>query len=250
MGSKTYWVFPISKSLGEQIRQLAVDLHQGAISQRQLAMARTDFITHLNAAIDAGFAFYYQVPMENSSSVGPVVRKTVDSIMSAVRHGIHAVVQRVFKNIALQDLQTMAWYLDSMVMRAESGERDLLAFPLGDDLTRQLYEVMNHIRSSNQVADYSREVYQLFADIISASVYYYYQLPTGQIALNRIAKKAADVGIGSTVKGIKSVLKHIIKDVDHEEVVMLPDNIHFLIAERDLDYGVCEPVFIKEKNPH
>lgn len=49
------------------------------------------------------------------------------------------------------------------------------------------------------------------------------------------------------VKGIKSVIKHVLRDVPREEALALPDNIRFLLAERDFDYPVCEPQFIGNK---
>lgn len=244
--SDTFWVFPVSAELAQDIRQLAVEL-DGGLSGGAVSDIRNRFVRTLNVSIDAGFHFYYTVPMEYSRSVGTLVRKTVDSIISAARHGIHLVIQQVFKGLSVRDLQSMAWYLDSMVVPAHSQDKALLAFPLKADLVKRLDNLMESIRASDQVATYSRELYGVFSDIIDASVYYYYQKPTNEIHLNRLAKKAADLGIHSTVKGIKSVIKHVLKDVSHEEALALPDNMHFLLAERNLNYLVGEARFIAEK---
>ncbi len=245
--SERFWVFPIDPEQGESVRQIAVSLQPGDLKKTELERLRKDLVRSLNAVIDSGFEFYYERPSENSS-LKPMVQRTIRSIINTVRQAIHLVVQRVFKSMPHADLARMANYMDSMVLPPrEEGRPALLAYPLGDELSQRLDELMEMIRQSDQVSDYDQALYRLFTDIVEASVRYYYREPTNMVSLNRFAKKAADVGIDTTIKGIKSILKRVVKEVKHEEVAALPDNIHFLVADRELDYKPCSPDFISEK---
>ena len=247
MVSERFWVFPIDPGLGETVRQVAVSLQPSDLTKAELERLRKELVRSLNAVIDAGFEFYYQRPSENSS-LNPMVLRTIRSIINRVRQAIHLVVQRVFKSMPHEDLARMANYMDSMVLPPrEEGKPALLAFPLGNELSERLDALMDAIRHSDKLSDYDQALYRFFVDIVEASVRYYYREPTTMVSLNRFAKKAADLGIDTTVKGVKSILKKVIKEVDHADVSALPDNIHFLVADRELSYQPCSPDFISDK---
>ncbi|MDX1695784.1 MAG: hypothetical protein R3208_18615 [Ketobacteraceae bacterium] len=246
MGKK-FWVFPIEPDMADGVREIAVSLQQDDIGSSDLDSLRRRLVRSLNQIIDAGFEFYYQRPAEYSS-LNAVVQGAIQSIIYTIRQSIHMVVQRVFKSMSLEDLRAMANYLDSMVLPPrDQGQPALLAHPLGDSLSRRIDELMDTIRNSDSVSEYDGELYRTFAEVVEVSVRFYYREPTNMVSLNPIAKKAADLGINTTISGVKKILKRVVREVKHEEVSVLPDNIDFLVEERDLDYRVCDPEFIETK---
>lgn len=248
MSEVVLWVFPIDKGLQSEVREVAVALHQQHHSDQELQQVRKSFVHALNGVIDAGFDFYYVKPAADSDSLGPMVRRAVDSIMNTVRQAIHLVVQRIFRNMPLANLRVMAYYMDSMILTAPKNEDiGLLALPLNDGLGEQLMGVMDKIQASDEIHEYSDELLQVFSDIVMESAHYYYHLPTNYIKLNRFAKKAADIGVDTTVKGIKTVLKRVVREIDHKDISELPKYIHYLVVKVDVPYTVCAPEFIADK---
>lgn len=246
--NNTFWVFPIKAALGNSIRDITLSLHNTDIPQAERERNRKALVHALNAVIDSGFEFYYVIPSKNNNSLSPLVRRTIDSIMSTVRAGIHLVVQRVFKNMPAKDLYLMACYMDSMIIRNDT-DTSYLAFPLTPQLRDQFSNVLEKVNASDSLSEYSEDLIKVFSDLVSESAKYYYFQPTDIINLNGFAKKAADLGIEGTVKGIKKVIRHVVKDIAHQDVKLLFKNIHFLVIAADLPYEVCSTEFIEDKTP-
>jgi len=243
------WVFPIPGKLQQEVREIAVQLHSGEVSEQRLRVLRKELVHALNGIIDSGFVFYYEKPSEKDDSLSPMVKRTIDSIIGTVRGAIHLVVQRVFKAMPAADLKVMAYYLDSMVVTRSLSDKRIacLAFPLGDEVRGQLAHVMSCVEKSEDISHYSVELTRAFIEIVRESVHYYYHLPTGYIKINRFAKKAADIGIDTTVKGIQRIIKRVIKDVSHKDVVLLFENLHNLVFTADTSYQICSPEFVSDK---
>ncbi len=243
-----YWAFPLATSLQDEIRQIAISLHTGQCSKNDLADVRKRFVRVLNQSIDAGFEFYYQKPTDQDDNLSPLAKRTVDSIINTVRHAIHLVVQQLFKNMPLDELTLMSYYLDSMILPGNEKYAHL-AFPLNEDIRLQLVKVADKITKTQSMTDYSSELEAIFAQVVRQSTHYYYQVPSGLLKLNRFAKKAADLGIEGATRGIEKIIHRVIKDVSHKQVLMLFDNLRILVIPAEPDYEVASPHFVADKKP-
>lgn len=241
-----FWAFPIEVALQREVREIALSLHHEQVSKSELAMARRRFVDALNKVIDAGFEFYYQTPAGQESNLSPLVKRTVDSIINTVRHAIHLVVQRVFKNMPLHELKLMGYYMDSMIIPGNE-EYAHLAFPLGADTREEFYAVGQMIASSESTEHYANQLAAMFSRVVKESTHYYYHAPTDLLKLNRIVKKAADFGIDSAANGIEKIIRRVVKDVPHERVAMLFRNLDVVLITAELDYQVASANFVANK---
>ena len=241
-----FWAFPIEVSLQTEVREIALALHHDKVSEKELVAARKQFVHALNKVIDAGFEFYYQKPTENDGNLSPIVKRTVDSVINTVRHAIHIVVQRVFKNMPVHDLKLMGYYLDSMVI-PNNEKYAYLAFPLNETIRSGFINVHRKITRTDHKEDYGRELVAIFTHVVKESTHYYYHAPTDLITLNRIAKKAADISIDGAANGIQKIIGRVIKDISHKQVVLLFKNLHLMLVSSDLNYSVASPHFIPNK---
>ncbi|MCG8673088.1 MAG: hypothetical protein MI867_27095 [Pseudomonadales bacterium] len=234
-----FWVFPIEEALKQEVRQLSRDLHLNK-DALDTAAQRKHLVHALNAIIDAGFEFYYDKPTSDDDRLSPMVRRTVNSIIKTVRGAIHLVVQRVFKNIPRNDLKLLAYYLDSMILTsAEREGQTYLAFPLEMSIREDLYKVMEKVNGSDSMHHYGEDLAAVLNDIIASSTHYYYHFPTEFVALGGFVKKAADVGIDSTVKGVQRIVRRILKDIDHDDVALMFGNLEYLVLTMDVPHKVC-----------
>ena len=234
-----FWVFPIDEQLKAEVRQLSRDLHLNK-NTLDTSAQRKHLVHALNAIIDTGFEFYYDKPASDEDRLSPMVRGTVNSIIKTVRGAIHLVVQRVFKNIPRNDLKLLAYYLDSMILTSpvQSGQ-SYLAFPLALSIREDLHRVMEKVDQSDAIDRYGEDLAAVLNDIITSSTHYYYHFPTEFVALKGFVKKAADIGIDSTVKGIQKIVRRVLKDIDHDDVALMFGNLERLVLTMDVPHKVC-----------
>lgn len=245
------WVFPLSVALQRDVRQVALDFNSGSIDKAKLPAVKKGFVHSLNAVIDSGFDFYYVKPSQHNNTLSPMAQKTVDSIVATVRGAIHLVVQRLFKKMSHKDLQSTAYYLDSMIVEKPDAKSDdyryYLVFPLDETVRVKFAEVLKAIEESQTVESYASELIEVFKEIVSEAVRYYYYLPTEYIGVSGFAKKAADLGMDTTVKGIQRIIRRVIKEVSHKEVVLFADSLPHFVFTADVPYAVCAPKFAEGK---
>lgn len=243
-----YWVYPIELAHLHDIRGIAVKLNCSASKTIDKAEIRNNLVQSLNCVVDAGFDFFYVKPSINNDSLSPMARKAADSVVNTVRKAIHLVIERVFKKMSLEDLSTTACYMDSMgITNPEEGGLSYIAFPLNEVLQSKLYLVMNKINEEPEIERYSSELVTFLSDIVHESAHYYYHLPTGLVHIGGFSKKAADLGIDTTVKGIQGLLRTVVKDISHHDIKHLPDNVDQLIVTFPVAHNVCSAVFIANK---
>ncbi len=245
-----YWAFPIDVALENEVRQITLALHNNQVAAQQLDATRQQFVHALNGVIDAGFDFYYTTPASNDEHLNPLLKRTVESIIKTVRGAIHLVVQKVFKNMPLQELTLIAYYMDSMIIPGDEEHRPRLAYPLSDTARTGFIAVEKQIQGSDSTTGYASELGAVFSNIVKDGIHYYYHAPTDLITLNRIAKKAADLTMDGVAGGINKVIRHVLKDVSHKNVVWLFDHLHVMLLAAELDYPVASANFVATKAVH
>jgi len=243
-----FWVFPIKKDDQKSIRDVATQLHSNDAKPVDPIKTRDALVDSLNSIIDSAFVFYYEKPSAERDSLSPIVRKAANSIVNAVRKTIHLVIQKVFKKMSIHDLKGMAAYLDSMaISEASEDAQAYLGFPLKEELRQQLVRLMTSITEGTHIEQYSSEILRFFSDVVQESTHHYYHKPMALVNVGGFAKKAADLGIDTTEKGILRLIKHVLRDISHDDIKGLPENIHFVVITLDLPYEACTPKFIENK---
>ena len=246
-GSQAYWVFPIERGHHVTIRRLAMTLaRQGGVGVSS-ASDRVELVASLNVIIDAGFDFYYQKPSSEDDNLSPMMRRAAESVVRTMRKAIHAVVQRVFKKLSHNDLILMAFYLDSMALADTENGQEFIGFPLNESLHNQLRSGMERIRTETDIAAYSNDLINLFSEIVRESVHYYCFLPTSRVNIGGLSKKAADLGMDAVVKAINGLIRRLLKDIAHDDIKELPQNIADVVVHLDLPYKACTTEFIQSK---
>lgn len=244
---QSHWAFPIESVHQEKIRSIAETFHCSDAPWTNQNHARDEFVSSLNSVVDAGFYFYYGRPSEQSDALSPVMRKVADSVVNTVRKSIHMVIQRVFKKMSLSDLKVMSCYMDSMVITNPDDNQSYIAFPLSDGLRQQFIDTMGKIKQEEHIESYSAELAELFGSVVKDSAHYYYRFPTEMVNIGGFAKKAADLGIDTTVKGLQSLIRRVLKDISHKDVENFPDTLDRLIYTFDVPYATCTSQYIENK---
>ena len=246
--SHVFWVFPIKKDDQKRVRLIAKKLHSDGIERLDPIEIRNDLVSSLNSIIDSAFSFYYEKPSGEKDSLTPMVRKAANSIVNTVKKAIHLVIQRVFKKMSLKDLSGMAAYLDSMaISEATEDSQAYLGFPLNDELKQHLDDLMNAISESAHIKQYSDKISPFFHDVVRESTLHYYHKPMKLVSVKGFAKKAADLGIETTEKGILKLVKYLLREISHEDIKGLPEQIELVALTLDLPYEVCTSKFIEDK---
>ena len=246
--ANAYWVFPIENVHQKNFRRIAVALNRSESNTLDKIKVKDEFVQSLNSVVNAALDFYYVKPSANDNTLSPMAKKAADSVVNTVRKAIHLVIQRVFKKMSLKDLTTMACYMDSMgITNLQEGGLSYIAFPLNNALQDQLSVVMSRINSESEIECYSTDLIGLFSNIVKEGARYYYHKPTEMVDVGGFTKKAADLGIDTTVKGIQGLIRRVVKDISHKDIELLPDNIGQLVVNFNVPHEVCSAVFIEDK---
>lgn len=244
-----FWVFPIRKDDQKRIRGVTTQLHSNDAKPVDPIKTRDELVDSLNSIIDSAFVFYYEKPTADRNSLSPMVRKAANSIVNTVRKAIHLVIQKVFKKMSLHDLKGVAAYLDSMAISETSEDAQAyLGFPLNEELRQQLVHLMTSITEGTHIEQYSFDILRFVSDVVQESTRHYYHKPMTLVSVGGFAKKAADLGIDTTEKGILRLIKRVLRDISHDDIKDIPENIHFVVVTIDLPYEVCTPKFIENKS--
>lgn len=222
-----FWAYPI----GSELALKTLDVIQ-EISQTEAAtnveMLNRKVAEVLKPLTEDGLVAYYHRPSE-TIEMSPLLRKTADAGVNSVKKAIFLVIQTIFKKMPLEQLKALAGYMESMIYRdGEDGEYHV-AFVLEAELAVRASELIERVRTDRLTKLYMKELIQALGDLVHEGVEHYYSKPSDLITLGRITKKAADIGIDTAEKGVRGLIRKILRELPHDALVQLADYVETLM---------------------
>lgn len=233
--ANAYWGFPISPELHDTAKSTIALINQtDGAEPNGLSLTAATIVSQLT---QHGLQNYYHRPTE-IVPLPPMAKKTADTGIKAIMAGLDFVIRQFFKNRSHQELQLISNYLDMMLHANPDTGHHFLVFALNDDLYNRARNLLSTVREDTQRKNYMQGVIDALCDLVVEGVKYYYAEPTRLVNFGGLTKKTADVSISQVQKGIQSLIKKLVSELGHSQLVELSHHIEFMLhAADDLKKG-------------
>lgn len=223
------WGFPIDDELHTNARETAerirADNGQGT---RQLSEDAAHVVIRLT---HHGLQSYYHRPTE-IVPLTPGLKKTADTGIKAIMGAIQMVIKQFFNKRSDAELKELGAYLEQMLWIHPERTEPHLVFSVHDDLHERAMSLIGQVRNESNTRLYIDEVIDTLCEIVDLSISNYYHGPTNKVAMGRISKKTADLGINTAEKGIRKLIDKLLRELRHEQLVELSFHLESLIHSR------------------
>lgn len=234
--SNAYWGFPISKDLHNEARSTMQKIQNTEDDHKQLSIEAAAIVSELT---QHGLANYYHKPTE-IVPLPKLAKKTADSGIKAIMKGLDLVIRQFFKKRSAQELQAITGYLDFMLHSHPESGHYFLVFSLTDELYSRAKTLLDTVRGNDNRDEYIRDVIGALCELVAEGVKYYYYEPTRMVDFKGITQKTADVSISQVQKGIQGLIKKLVSELTHGQLVELSHHIESMLhASNDLEKGAA-----------
>lgn len=235
--SNAYWGFPISPELHDTAKSTIAMINQtDGTEPSRLSLTAASIVSQLT---QYGLQNYYHKPTE-IVPLPPMAKKTADTGIKAIMVGLDFVIRQFFKNRSHEELQLISNYLDLMLHAHPESGNHFLVFALNDNLYNRAKYLLTTVRENSRRDDYMEGVIDALCDLVVEGVKYYYAEPTRLVNFGGLTKKTADVSISQVQKGIQSLIKKLVSELGHSQLVELSHHIEFMLhAADDLNKGAA-----------
>lgn len=235
-----FWAYPIETDLALKTLATIQEIFQSE------SFAKVEPLNHQVAEIlkpltEEGLKAYYHEPSK-TIEMSPLLRKTADAGVNSVKKAIFLVIQTIFKKMPLEQLKALGGYMESMIYQNSEDGSYHVAFVLDVSLAERAAELIERVRTDRLTKLYMKELIEALGDLVHAGVEHYYSKPSDLITLGRITKKAADIGIDTAEKGVRGLIRKILRELPHEALVELADYVETLmlpVPEAHLSTGAA-----------
>ncbi|ARU55786.1 hypothetical protein OLMES_1711 [Oleiphilus messinensis] len=179
-----------------------------------------------------GLRSYYHKPTE-IVPLHPVAKKTADTGIKAVMAGLDLVIKQFFKKRDAAEMRAISLYLENMLFQHPETGEFVLVFALHDELHGKAKQLLETVRSDGEKDGYIHDVIEALCELVDEGVRYYYQEPTSLINFGGFTKKTTDLSIAQVQKGIRSLIKKLISELNHEQLVELADHLESMIHDHE-----------------
>ena len=227
--------FEISEVLYKQTRATIAAIQ----SQNTNADLNIKISNSLMDITEVGFDVYYYKPSD-MVEVSPVVKKAADTGMIAVKRGVHMVIRKLFNNMAIEEMEKLASYMNTLLTHENSGPapRHFVAFTLSEELYNLAQELLTRVDQDPEIDGYRHNIILALNQLIRAGIEAYYETPSNMINIGRIKRKSADVGISTVEKGTNIVVKKLFKVMPHDALIPLSSYFESFLHD-NLDTNAC-----------
>lgn len=232
-----YWGFPISPELHDNARSTMRQIQSADASQhQQLGLDAASIVSELT---QHGLKNYYHKPTE-IVPIPSMMKKTADTGIKAIMVGLDFVIRQFFKKRSPEELQAVGNYLDLMLHSHPESGHYFLVFSLTDELYDRAKFLLNTVRADSNRDGYIRGVVDALCELVTEGVKYYYFEPTRLVDFNGLTKKTADMSISQVQKGIQGLIKKLVSELTHSQLVELSHHIESMLhAAEDLHKGAA-----------
>lgn len=225
--SSTYIAFPSSEKLHTTTDGFIRRMADGARTPEPATVEAimNDF---LDEALDA-FFIAPQDFLGLSGGMKRVVNMAVDTISSAS----HMVVKRTAKKLDIQQNRDAANYMDTMRIQRPDADGNAVwyvSFPMGDALRDKGRQAIETARAGDTRA--AREQMTAFLlELADVGLYWYFEEPMKLMGFGPVMRRMVDMGVETTRKATKSVIRRVFAKLEGPQVVAAADYIESLMVE-------------------
>ncbi len=222
-----YSAFAASEQLASINNQFLNNMNAGS-SEPQAPV----FIELLHRFMDEVLDSYFIRPME-LISLNPMGRKVVHAGVSTIRKTSKVAISKVIKKLSNEELQPIADYIDSIMIRPEDGSNDptYVAVPISLELHQMLVGAIETGRTQGP-GTVTDEFAEALCKLIDESLGQYFEIPVSMINLGYISEKVARVAMESGRSASQTVVRKVAKTMDEQELLTFYDFAESILMER------------------
>ncbi|SFM36138.1 hypothetical protein [Marinobacter zhejiangensis] len=224
------WGFPIDDGLHVDARETAERIRSDdGGATRKLSEEAAHLVIRLT---HHGLQSYYHRPTE----IVPLtsgLKKTADTGIKAIMGAIQLVIKQFFSKRSEEELKELSQYLEQMLWVHPERSEPHLVFHVHAELHERALDLIAQVRSDTNTSLYIDGVIDALCEIVDLSIVNYYHEPTNRVAMGRVSKKTADLGISTAEKGIRKLIDKLLRDLRHAQLVELSYHLESLIHTKD-----------------
>lgn len=220
------WGFPIDDELHADAQATAERIrNERNLGTRKLSEDAARVVIKLT---HHGLQSYYHRPTE-IVPLTPGLKKTADTGIKAIMAAIQMVIKQFFSKRSEEELVELSIYLEQMLWVHPERAEPHLVFHVHEELHGRALDLIAQVRADSDTSRYIDGVIDALCEIVDLSIVNYYHEPTNRVALGKISKKTADLGINTAEKGIRKLIDKLLRDLRHRQLVELSYHLESLI---------------------
>ncbi|MCG8314032.1 MAG: hypothetical protein MI976_12545 [Pseudomonadales bacterium] len=229
MTKQRYSAFAASQQLSE-INDRFLSAMEAGNGQPQAPV----FVELLHLFMDEVLDSYFVTPMDKVQLNG-MGRKVVNTGVNAIRKTSKLAISKVVKKMSNDELQPIATYIDSIMIRPEigSGDPTYVAVPISDDLYERLTNAttMGRDQGAHTVTE---DFAAALCDLIDESLNQYFEVPVSMLKLGFVTEKVARVAMESGRAASQTVVKKVPNTMNEKELLSFFEFAESIVIERPL----------------
>lgn len=230
MSSKTYVAFKSSERLYLNTDGFITRMYGGAKTPEPhtVEAIMNDF---LDEALQAFF-----LDSAEFLGLGGGLRRVVHMAADTISKASHLIVKRTAKKLDIEQNRAAAEYMDTMRIKApdESGEHVwFVAFPLEDSLAEKGNKAVELARSGEPRQSVASSMTDYLLEITDVALVWYFEEPMKLLGFGPIMRKLVDVGVETTRKTSKSVIRKVFVKLDDDQLRASADYIESLLLTHE-----------------
>lgn len=211
---QAYMATPFKSSVFERLDAAIAAIEKGG----KAATLSQQFTDALIVVADAAFEVYFMTPMREVK-LNRAVRKSAEAGMAGAVKGVHLLIRQMFKKMSVEELQTFAAYMKTLMLEPDETGLRYLGFPLKQPLYEETREIIARIQVDENTDSYSGWIVEVLTRIFDNAVECYYTIPADMANMGRIKRKTADIGISAAVKAARAVIRQLFKKTRQKEML-------------------------------
>ncbi|MDV2077940.1 MULTISPECIES: hypothetical protein [Marinobacter] len=224
--TKALWGFPIDEQLHADAQATADKIRSDSgNSTRRLSEEAAHVVIRLT---EHGLQSYYHRPTE-IVPLTPGLKRSADTGIRAIMGAIQMVIKQFFSKRNEAELRELSVYLEQMLWLHPERQEPHLVFSVHGELHDRALRLIAQVRTDEHPGNYIDDVIDALCEIVDLSIVNYYHQPTDRVAMGRVSKKTADLGINTAEKGIRKLIDKLLRELQHNQLVELSYHLESLI---------------------
>lgn len=227
MSSTTYIAFRSSDRLHENTDSFIKRMADGA---RRPEPATVEAIMNdfLDEALDAFF-----IQPQDFLGLGSGMRRVVNMAAETISKASHMVVKRTAKKLDIEQNREAARYMDTMRIQADDANGEsawFVSFPIDQRMVAEARDAIDKARAGQNQA--ARDAMDTFlTKLADVGLHWYFEEPMKLMGFGPIMQKVVNVGVETTRKATKSVIRKVFAKLDDDQLKAAADYIESLMLE-------------------
>ena len=219
--------FVATASLRRDAETFISNIQRGEKSPQNALLQRV-----LDAFIAQCLDTYFVRPAE-LVGLNPVGRKIVVTAVATIRKTVQMVVGRIVRKLSNREMQPLADYIDSVMLRDRRNHSSLalIAFPLDEPVVEQFFAMQRQAHAPDADRNSNASLVTPFQTIASEAITYYFQEPVEMLRLGPVLRKMSQLGVDTTRSVVSGVIARIFSTMTPQQVAATLDYFCGLISE-------------------